>query len=108
MQRSPIRSHSHVAVDPPRRVVLRGDRAWTFPALYCPEPTADADPYPLCAQDVTLLPQLEVTPQALNHPAAFSQDGPAAGLKHRRTPTIPSSALVRQQSNAPLGTWGRL
>ena len=97
-------------MEPPRHTALREDRARPFSAVYDYQPTADADPYPLCAQDVAPLSQLEATPQALNHPPAFPQDGLVAALKHKRIPTNYSSALVRQPArpeahDAPIPEW---
>lgn len=97
-------------MDPPRHKALREERTRLFSAVYDHQPTADADPHPLRAQDVAPLPQLEVTPQALNHPAAFPQDGLVAALKHNRILTSYSSAFIRQHArpqahDAPYPEW---
>src|SRR5262249_34811831 len=85
-----------IAVDPPRDKALREDRVRPFSAVYDNQPTADSDLHPLHAQDVAPLSRLEITPQALNHPAAFPQDGLVLTLRHDRPQTGYSSAFVRQ------------
>jgi hypothetical protein len=81
-------------VDPLRHEALREERVRPFSTVYDNQPTADPDPHPLRAQEVAPLSRLEITPQALNHPAVFPKDGLALTLQHDRPQTGYSSTFV--------------